>query len=330
MDVSSDSDKPAVIILPGITGSELLLSGGQRVWPPKLLTMLRDFLAIHPHSKKFKLKPGQPIAEFYGSVEKILKLKGYDVFPFGYDWRLEIEANARELHKFIKTLGRRSVYVIAHSMGGLIATDYLANTPQSPVKKLVTLGTPFLGTPATLKLLELGDFVPNLMGYPLRPLFNAAFRAMPSWHELLPSPLYFTMADEATTEIVRHISPRNVKTAGDYASMCEFIKLRSWYQNHPLGNPLKKNEILKVLEHVRSLVIIGHKIPTVTSLDYKKNKLSKVHYGDGDGAVTFSSATLGGALLNSETVETAVYEIDHSALIMDKVVLERIARFLEI
>ncbi|NHJ49200.1 MAG: alpha/beta hydrolase [Asgard group archaeon] len=62
----------------------------------------------------------------------------------------DIEDSVDELNNVIneigKTFGKRDIVIIAHSRGGLISKRYLDKSDKTPVKKLVTFGSPFGGT----------------------------------------------------------------------------------------------------------------------------------------------------------------------------------------
>ncbi len=62
-----------------------------------------------------------------------------------------IEENADKLHQFlIKKIGTEKFYLVAHSLGGLVIRQMLAQYPQwlenGQLQKVVTLGTPHLGS----------------------------------------------------------------------------------------------------------------------------------------------------------------------------------------
>jgi hypothetical protein len=72
-----------------------------------------------------------------------------DILEFSYDWRLSNIINADRLKAFIdsRVKNGKSVDIIAHSMGGLIARVYVQRLGGgSRVKNLIMLGTPHLGS----------------------------------------------------------------------------------------------------------------------------------------------------------------------------------------
>jgi pimeloyl-ACP methyl ester carboxylesterase len=150
--------KPPIIIIPGLTGSELVNSENQEVvWFKPRRSKEDDLrLPISPNlvRNRDSLRPGDIIrkiefAKFLPEIEIYEKLidslekrggytegkwdnptiKGYEdtFYVFAYDWRLDNVENARLLIKKIEALKRTlkrpnlKFNVIAHSMGGLIA-----------------------------------------------------------------------------------------------------------------------------------------------------------------------------------------------------------------
>ena len=70
----------------------------------------------------------------------------YDVEFFSYDWRLSNAHSASQLNAFINEAGYDKVVLVAHSMGGLVASGYLAlgETQRSKVQKIFYLASPLL------------------------------------------------------------------------------------------------------------------------------------------------------------------------------------------
>lgn len=99
----------------------------------------------------------QPVFKPYDALEATLVANGYirgkTLFDFPYDWEhASIAVSARELaHKIqqIKSIcGCTKVNIIAHSMGGLVARQYVeSGFYQNDVDQLIFLGTPHMGAP---------------------------------------------------------------------------------------------------------------------------------------------------------------------------------------
>ncbi len=72
----------------------------------------------------------------------------YEVLIAKYPTFYSIDQNAESIAPILsKLIGNREAIVIAHSMGGLLAAKYMIGTPANRVHELVTLGTPFTGSP---------------------------------------------------------------------------------------------------------------------------------------------------------------------------------------
>ncbi|MEI6172371.1 MAG: hypothetical protein WCR01_01365 [Bacteroidota bacterium] len=68
----------------------------------------------------------------------------HDVWLFQYNWKDSIIINGRALKDSVERNGLVNPILIGHSMGGLVARGYVASG--GTITRLVTLGTPHLGT----------------------------------------------------------------------------------------------------------------------------------------------------------------------------------------
>ena len=217
----------AVILIPGIMGSELVDSASHDVlWG---LSDPRWYVAAWTHgtgldrlvvteserngdtsrvvARRLLSAPAAlPVlhgVEPYGRLLRALQRAAAHpdaVRPFPYDWRLSVEHNAALLGRAIAehldswqrhtywaqahgNAGQAGVVIVAHSMGGLVAQRYLDSAGAgSPVRTLVTLGTPFYGAVKTLEMLSSG----RQRGLPHRRLRDLA-RTLPGVYDLLPT-----------------------------------------------------------------------------------------------------------------------------------------------
>jgi len=116
-----------------------------------------------------------------------------NLFFFPYDWRLDLKETKELLRQKIEDVkeqtGKNKVNIIAHSMGGLLAKDYINQYGEGSVDKLVFIGTPHLGAPKAGKILLEGDRmgIPWLEEDRIRDIAQNS----PALHELLPNPTYF-------------------------------------------------------------------------------------------------------------------------------------------
>jgi len=157
--VAKQTGKPPIIIIPGITGSELVnRTTGEKLWPelfPKdkvalalpitstALSENRDDVVASRVIESAQLIKLMPEIGVYGALLKALENQGgyrrgdIDAPPpdgdrdtyylFAYDWRRDNVESARKLAEKIAEIKRRTnrpdlrFDIIAHSMGGLVA-----------------------------------------------------------------------------------------------------------------------------------------------------------------------------------------------------------------
>jgi len=157
--VAKQTGKPPIIIIPGVTGSELVnRTTGEKLWPnlfpedkvalalPITSTTLsenRDDIVASRVIESAQLIKFMPEIGVYGALLKALENQGgyrrgdIDAPPpdgdrdtyylFAYDWRRDNVESARKLAEKIAEIKRRTnrpdlrFDIIAHSMGGLVA-----------------------------------------------------------------------------------------------------------------------------------------------------------------------------------------------------------------
>ncbi len=124
-----------------------------------------------------------------------------DLFVFAYDWRNSNWTSARDLDEFIQCIrssqgnpANFKVRIVAHSMGGLVARRYILNKKQNNlphyVDRMVSLGTPWLGSPKFIRTLQNGwiDVKANIWINPL--VIRSIAPNLRGAHELIPSYVY--------------------------------------------------------------------------------------------------------------------------------------------
>ena len=206
-----------ILIIPGITGSELY-ENGELVWPPgKLGTafnakdkFLTNSLALDEKGNSVKnvisgdiiRKINFPTPFFdvniFDALISDLKnnnyISGENYFIFPYDWRLDFDKNIELLDKIINKnkKGFHKIDIVAHSMGGLLVKDYINKKGSDQINKLIFVGTPHLGAPKAAKVLLEGD-----IDIPLNLLNKETMKQlslnMPSIYQLLPNRKYFEL-----------------------------------------------------------------------------------------------------------------------------------------
>lgn len=131
-----------VVVIPGIGGS----------WSGKLLAC--------------DMSPGgswelMPVYGWsYSSLMSTLTANGFTVLPYYYDWRQHISSITEKFSNFVneQSATNEKVDIVAHSMGGLLARDYIDRYGSSQkIDRLLTAGTPHRGTPIAYPALSAAE-----------------------------------------------------------------------------------------------------------------------------------------------------------------------------
>ncbi|MBK8048710.1 MAG: carboxypeptidase regulatory-like domain-containing protein [Anaerolineales bacterium] len=123
---------------------------------------------------------------------------GPTLFVFPYDWRLSNLTTAASLRDYVGCIHKFypdvPINVVAHGMGGYAARYYIVQaSPNSRVKQLITIATPWLGAPRFFDALESGLIgLQDALRAP--ETMRTLLEAYPGLHELLPGATYFDYA----------------------------------------------------------------------------------------------------------------------------------------
>ena len=142
----------------------------------------------------------QPLDAF---LEGMGYVDGQTLFYFPYDWRKDYISMDQALDDLVNLALQRSgkdkVILMAHSTGGVVARNYLLRRGTAKVDQLITMGTPYIGSPVSARAMEVGDdmgigghFFGDL-GVGLHPKQGKALaQNFAGLYDLLPSSLWFT------------------------------------------------------------------------------------------------------------------------------------------
>ncbi|MCC6968082.1 MAG: CHAT domain-containing protein [Nitrospira sp.] len=166
-----------IIFIPGIMGSELSVTedGDDEVIWVSFLRLIRGGIAKLQLDKDgtqeadsgLRVEPSGLDKDSY--AETVLWLKAYwNVEPFAYDWRKDLDLAADNLKALIETKFKdQPVHLVAHSMGGLVSRNFIRLYPKvwkamlEPKKiqggRLIMLGTPNYGSYAIANAMVAGD-----------------------------------------------------------------------------------------------------------------------------------------------------------------------------
>ncbi len=233
--------KSPLILIPGIGGSEFKTAefidwsqpdghggtfthaypAGEKVW-------VNTIEALKPGDDDYfdvlRLKPDGQTSEAnlaltgslfaYQQMVDFFVSSGYtidsDLFVFPYDWRKDIALTAPLLDEKIESIkqqtGSTKVDIVAHSMGGLVARNYIADVSRaSKVNKLFILGTPHLGSAKFLSVLRYG----SCLRYEIGPVCLSAaplevkdvLQNATGGFELAPTKKYFSFYDGSNSQL---------------------------------------------------------------------------------------------------------------------------------
>ncbi len=135
------------------------------------------------------------------------------LFVFPYDWRDSLRNSAYlrdpsscpahnladKISQVLAETGANQVDIVAHSMGGLVALEYLRDRVQTNrphhIRKLITVATPYLGAPAAFQALRYGRPFEGLARLLLNTYNSKSIsHNLPGAYHLLPSRTYFDPA----------------------------------------------------------------------------------------------------------------------------------------
>ena len=314
----------AVVVVPGIMGSELVDGEGRVAWglKPSVLAgawITRQLNVLHVTDDdiagKGRLRPTRLLRvpgyiPLLGGVEPYTGLlrrvsetvvDSRAVAEFAYDWRLSIEYNAVELVKRCDehlgtwrkvTAAERycdpadvRLVIVAHSMGGLLARAAAAAPGMlGALREIITLGTPYFGAVKAIRMLETGEGGP----VPKRAAQRLAVTC-PGVYDLLPR--YRCVRDYQDPKGFRPLSSGDVVSIGADRELSEGAAAR-WRQL-----ALTADQSGGVRPETKAVVGAGQ--PTLQSVSIVAgaclfmNSIDDVDYG-GDSTVYRQSAAPGG------------------------------------
>lgn len=381
-DLSTDaagvpSQRPPVIVVPGLTGSRLdnndtCLNTQQEVWPA-VWDLISSRYDTHLDHLKLNTNGIDPLSncdhifvnrtatdsgnfengairelltmKFYGPLIDYLRGYGYQVFPWGYDWRKNLVDTAASLDSYINQVlsqtGASKVAIVDHSLGGVLTRFYVtsSDTRANKVEQVISLGTPFLGTPKTFKTLRWGDsgaFEWNWLAigptYPYQ--IRDLSQNMPVAYQILPSDRYWDVYNNASYYSVEG----DVWTQDEIRSLVLSEHNSGLFLNAEAFHTGKMDDWTANPSSVPFRLIVGSGIKTVSRLNDQiitlwngdKYVYPSLEYDDGDETVMLHSADLKGNGYDYSGGTPIFYsnQVNHGELITKDFIIEFVAAIL--
>ena len=320
-----------VLVLPGIMGSELdsvdRSRASDRIWlnfVNLILGRIADFELTpegEPAMAGVQIRPAGVHLPTYVSI--LLELDSrWQVRPFAFDWREDIDRSAARLDEEIKAFGAgEPVHLVTHSMGGLVARRFVnrfretweaIDDPEGQGRggRLIMMGTPNRGSFAIPLVLTGADKIVRALAtgdleHSLEEVL-AIVATFPGMYQMLPSPLVDLDGDD-------HAKLFERATWGDLAVHQPLLdRARAFHA-----------DLDEVVDPDRLVSIAGYDRETPFLLELKAP--GKFTYGetrDGDGRVPHALGLL-------ETVRTYWVDEDHGDLPKNDDVLDAISDLLQ-
>lgn len=256
---------PLVVVIPGIGGSELADSSGKRVYGASvsgLVARLCEPSVLDPNNE---LRPvglvgpcsvicWQLMTGYDGLLNGISKGLGLSpgrvvtagaelvdpdatVVAFPYDFRRSVEQIANDLDRVVRERAQgRRVVLVAHSMGGLIASWWWAFMSEGiDVDQIITLGTPFRGAAKALDVLVNGM---RIGPFDVRQAVSDTVRTWDSVFDLLPH--YQVLEGNAESMYPHDLPPAITKTVDGFSD-----KAREAYRKNRRLHDALVNKVLE-------------------------------------------------------------------------------------
>ena len=284
----------------------------------------------------------------------------YDVNFFSYDWRMSNIETAKILEKYINDNGYTEVTLVCHSMGGLVASEYLSRSKENrdKVNKLITLGTPYLGAPKVVYVFETGNFFSGdgIVDGTVAAATNAFCMATPlkilspnvqGIYDLLPPKYYMSLnstyylsktiengwfKSDDTTNYKEYYWTKNLLASRDWAKKANG-EIKPMFQNsETFYDHLFSSEYGHITKTVDSYFIIGYDKNTILGVVEKYDDKGNYKGVDikttngGDGTVPFISAKIGGL---NPTGKTYYIKEEHGALAKNADVIQLVQNIID-
>ncbi len=195
--IRHDHRGPPVYILPGIMGSRL----GSAQHDSAGLVWLHPAAIAEGALTQLTLPTARPLQAVGIMLPGYLKLKlqleiaGFRPMFHPFDWRGDLDQLGRAFMQTIERANAKSVSVVAHSMGGLVARMALAYDKHRRIEKLIQIGAPNSGSFAPVQALRaVYPTVRKIAAldshHSAEELARSVFHTLPGLYQMLPAPFF--------------------------------------------------------------------------------------------------------------------------------------------
>jgi pimeloyl-ACP methyl ester carboxylesterase len=220
---------------------------------------------------------------------------GFKLVEFSYDWRTSVQEGSEKLVDLVAEETEGPVYLVAHSMGGLVARAALPKL-DSRVEKVIQLATPNYGSFQPVVTMrgqnEWLNKILALDGRPIASLISEVLSTFQGLYELMPAPKRFSGVDLFNAQMW----PDNPQINAD-------ILAKAKTAIEQLPDPDN-----------RFVLIAGSNQDTVTGMTRAANgEFSFTNTNEGDGTVPLDFARFD----PSANVPTYLANVTHNGIIAD-------------
>jgi outer membrane protein assembly factor BamB/pimeloyl-ACP methyl ester carboxylesterase len=258
---------------------------------PDGITPETDLLGLSPNITVTSILWSAGPKGIHEELRKFLQQRGLaegtSLFYFPYDWRKDLTPTAARLDALIDQAraasGQDKVVLISHSMGGMIARNYLLRYGATKVDQFISIGTPYLGAPKAAKVLEVGDnwgliLLPDNPFFGLHPLqFKKLARNFAAAYQLAPAADYFApgLFDGnydprylVTTTVVNNITTQIPLDAAQSRALLGDRHNRALVEAAVMFHSQGIGDLSRVSDQLFAQRIIGQAMPTIGHVVY--------------------------------------------------------------
>ena len=309
------TDKPVVVVLPGVMGSHLRAGKSDRVWFDPLDIAAGGLAKIA--WGRAEVEADDLFEMFYGELCKSLA-DSHRVERFAYDWRQPLDVLGERFGEFVDRLMKQTqqpIRLLAHSMGGLVVRACIHK--RRPVMdalmardgaRLVMLGTPHQGAHSMVEnLLGKGDTLRMLVRLDLSHSMQEVLDIVAGFRgalQLLPKPGFKDMFQGQADGGEFHDYQQAATWEGFVPKVKDF-----WFGNGQVGRPAQEvldsaawlwrqdgmpRPSLPAEYEKLAIYVFGVARNTPCGVREEGGRLKMVGTSHGDGTVTWESGRIGG------------------------------------